>query len=243
MNKKKTDYNIDLIGKKLDEPKISILTKLKWIFNDINYRYNYKYKHSNAYKHAKSELDLLCNSNTTCDRPIIEEFQKEILTLVDKFGKSGQSGGSAPYTAHAISMAIKKLCMFETISPITGNDDEWNVIEQERDDIKYQNKRNSAIFKDSNNNAYYLNAIIWQGEDDFDSFTGYMFGIGSAHYIKSFPFIPKTFRINLKRELYNPQIHGENVENVISCGSGDYIYFIKDEKELDQVWNYYNKRN
>ena len=57
---------------------------------------------------AEKELDILIK--TTIDA-IIRDFIPEILALCEKFGESGQSGGSAPYTAKAISQAVEKLCL------------------------------------------------------------------------------------------------------------------------------------
>jgi hypothetical protein len=197
---------------------------------------------SNIKNHAESELNLLCKISGTDieDRPLVEEFIPEMLLLIDKFGNSGQSGGSAPYTANAICNTLRKLMLFEPISPISGIDEEWMEVSNE----VYQNKRCGSIFKQSiNGTPYYLDAIVWQGEDDWDSFTGTVCGISSRQYIKKFPFKPKTFRINLRRELYdtnNPKhINGE----VISCGPGDMIYFLKDKNELNEVWEYYDKYN
>ena len=79
--------------------------------------------------HAAKELDLLSALATDPEnRPIIEPFRDEILALAEKFGLSGQSGGSAPYTASALSGAIKALLMFKTLSPITGEDWEWTEV-------------------------------------------------------------------------------------------------------------------
>ena len=77
---------------------------------------------TNTKSHAIRELEIL--EKTTPDA-IISPFKNEIIALCHKFGESGQSGGSAPYTASAISQAVKKLMMQETIAPLTGSDDEW----------------------------------------------------------------------------------------------------------------------
>lgn len=53
---------------------------------------------------------------------IVTPFAKEILALCEAFGKSGQSGGSVPYTASAISQAVKKLLLREPICDVTGHE-------------------------------------------------------------------------------------------------------------------------
>lgn len=196
---------------------------------------------TNTHSHAKREMDIL--GKTSGDAVVIE-FTPEILALCEAFGKSGQSGGSAPYVARALAKAIEKLCLHETIAPLTGEKSEWGTVA----DQTCQNNRDSAVFRKSEGEkAYYLNAIIWQGEDEFDSFTGMVEGVTSSQYIKAFPFIPKSFRINVRREKYDQEIHGKQDDScedgvrVVSCGSGDYVYFIKDKKQLDEVFSYYDR--
>jgi hypothetical protein len=59
---------------------------------------------TNTQKFAQQELDILA---ATVPDAIVTPFAKEILALCEAFGNSGQSGGSAPYTASAISQAVK----------------------------------------------------------------------------------------------------------------------------------------
>ena len=193
---------------------------------------------SNTRTHAERELDILATTSPTA---VINEFRSEILALCEAFGKSGQSGGSAPYTARALSRAVEKLCLHGTIAPLTGEDDEWNDSERvlSENGGYYQNNRESAVFKQRMGRAYYLNAIIWDGEDKGDSFTGTVEGIRSRQYIKSFPFKPKTFRVNVYRVPYDKDKHAKS--DVVSCGSGDFVYFIKDKKQLDEVFAYYEE--
>ena len=173
---------------------------------------------------AERELDILLK---TTEDSAIRDFVPEILALVEKFKDSGQSGGSAPYTAHAISEAVKKLCLHEALCPITGIDEEWNDIAEQNGRNMYQNKRCSALFKDGeDDNPYYLDGIVFKGEDIYDSFTGTVEDISSSQFIKEFPFVPKTFYIDVYKEI---------------LGEDDYIYKIKDRKQLDEVFEYYDK--
>ncbi len=58
---------------------------------------------------------------------LIAEFVPEIEALVDKFGQSGQSGASAPFTAGAIVDTIKKMLAQEPLGEgIECTDDEWS---------------------------------------------------------------------------------------------------------------------
>jgi hypothetical protein len=193
---------------------------------------------SNTCRFAENELSILSKSATDPNnRPIIEPFKKEILALCDAFGKSGQSGGSAPYTATAISQVVKKLMLQEPICPITGIDDEWMDVSNlnGNENMLYQNRRCSAMFKEgsSNASAYYLDAIVWKTQTgstwsgsallkDGTVFIKYL----SRQRIKSFPFTPKTFYIDV-------------IE--IEVAKNDWEFHIKSPRQLAKVFKYYNK--
>lgn len=186
---------------------------------------------NNIRKHAQKELDILFDLEP--DHLLID-FREEILNLCEKFGNSGQSGGSAPYTASLLSNIIKKICLFDVIAPIIGSDEEWvNVFED-----TYQNKRCSALFKDGKNGfSYYIDAIIkrdqngncwsgkaWLSEEDYKSGDRKKM-IGKRGYVKSFPFEPKTFSIDVID---------------VEVSKDDWESFVVDPKQLDDVKNYYN---
>lgn len=193
---------------------------------------------TNTQSFAANELNILAK---TVPDAIITPFRDEILALCEAFGKSGQSGGSAPYTATAISKAVKKLMLKEPICPITGIDEEWtNVRERsEEDEMMYQNNRCSALFKSKSGKCWYVDAIVkktesgmcWSGSF-WLSKEDYLTGdkskmIGSAHYVKSFPFEPKTFYIDVIEE---------------EVAKDDWEMYMKDPKQLEKVWEYYDKK-
>jgi len=194
---------------------------------------------TNTQSFAKQELDILA---ATVPDAIITPFANEILALCEAFGKSGQSGGSAPMTASAISQAIKKLMLQEPICPIMGVDEEWvNVREvSDEDEMMYQNKRCSALFKSKSGKSWYVDAIVkktqsgrcWSGsfwlskEDYLTSDKSKM--IGCSHFVKSFPFEPKTFYIDVIEE---------------EVAKDDWEMYLKDPKQLVKVWKYYDKRD
>jgi len=176
--------------------------------------------------------------------PIIAPFEKEITDLVHKFMKSGQSGGSAPMTASAISQAVENLCNHKPLYGITGEDAEWsNSIS--RDDT-YQNNRLSSVFKKGvKGKAYYLNAIVFCGQNgsQFTSNGSVKDSKGnnvrSSHYIKSLPFKPKTFYIDvIETEWHKDKETGELTKQE---GGGWWTSVLKDDSQLDEVWEYYER--
>lgn len=140
---------------------------------------------SNLIKHAERELTLIGYDGK-------DEYNNmakaAIMELLATFAKQGHSGFSASYVINIMT----KLAKFEVLSPLTGADDEWNdVTEMSGGDKLFQNNRDSAVFKDKDS-CYYINAFVWVDKEG----SGYT-NRKSRGYIKSFPFTPKTFHINV----------------------------------------------
>jgi hypothetical protein len=184
--------------------------------------------------HAKTELEIagLFDKDSDYDGMIGEA----VMQLIEVFDKQNHSGMSASY----VSSIFNKLASFEPLIGITGKDEEWGDV-RDLDDGNpwYQNKRCPALFKDGQDGKpYYLDAIIkrdqngicwsglaWINEEDYKSGDRSKM-IGKKAYIKSFPFIPKTFYIDVKD---------------VEVTAGDWESFIVDPKQLDEVWEYYDQ--
>ena len=179
---------------------------------------------SNTAQKAAAELKILFAIAEPDNRPAIEPFADEILALVEKFGLSGQSGGSAPYVAAAVAAVVRDLCLQKPLAPITGADVEWAAIaKEEHGDLPlYQNKRCSALFKDSDG-VRYLDAIAWKTPDGqcYQGAARLADGVElmSRLKIKGFPFTPKTFYVDVEDR------------------DGDF--YIKDPKQLKEAFDYY----
>lgn len=205
---------------------------------------------SSKYPELKRMLDEAQKEGKTL---LIAEFVPEIEALVDKFGQSGQSGSSAPFTAGAIVDTLKKMLAHEPLGEgITGADDEWNdisTIENVQEGTgTFQNNRLSSVFKEGNEGKpYYLNSIVFKPVGKDYTFTGNSVNIsegseetvGSAHYIKAFPFQPKTFTIDVNEKEYRKLKDGSLVEEE---GGGWWESWLADPKQLESVWEYYDKK-
>ena len=195
---------------------------------------------TNSQLHAKRELEVL--AKTTPDA-IVTPFANEIISLCEAFGNSGQSGGSAPFTATAISQAVKTLMMNETLAPLTGDDDEWNDVTEINDgESMYQNNRDGRVFKNGKyGKAYFIEAIVFEG-DIGGGFTGNGSvthigeSIGSAQYIKSFPFTPKTFYVDVIDQRWKDRNETQPDEYGVW-----WTHTIKDPEQLKEVFEYYDK--
>lgn len=189
---------------------------------------------SNTLLYAERELNVL---SKTVKEPIIAPFYNEILALCDKFGKSGQSGGSAPSVANALAQTIKKLCLQEPILEITGIADEWVDVAQitelvgNYEDV-FQNNREGCVFKQGmEGKPYYLDAISWKLPNGICLYgsakipeTGEI--ISSRQYIKKFPFKPKTFYISVAEK---------------EIVAGEIELHILNPAQLKSVFKYYEK--
>jgi len=105
-------------------------------------------------------------------------------------------GGSAPFYAREIARIVENVLLWKPLSSIKDDPEQW------RDLICYncdmlQNERNSTLFKIiETNKSYFLDAIIFQGKEDWDSFTGIIEDIESKQYV-NFPFTEKRFYIDI----------------------------------------------
>jgi len=163
--------------------------------------------------YLNEEMKII-ESNSDSDTPeIVEEYMEPIKHIVEIFEKFGHSGSSAPWHATVLSDTIKKMLLYQPMSPINGGPFEWVEV---GDDL-FQNNRDSAVFEDKTG-THYLDAIVWQGEEDYDTFTGTVQGVSSSQGIK-FPFTPKTFYIDVI------DVDGE--------------HRIKDWSQLEEVKKYY----
>jgi len=181
-------------------------------------------------QHAKTELELI-GAFSEEDDFYGGMTGKAVMELIEVFINQGHSGMSAPLVIDLFS----KLANYEPLQPITGKDEEWTLLDY-GDDLKYQNKRDSGLFKDANDRVAYINALIkkcpnglcWSGplymtREDAINNTNM---IRSSLEIKEFPFTPKTFYIDVLEEEVKPD---------------DWIMWVKDPKQLDEVWEYYKK--
>lgn len=156
---------------------------------------------TNTRLYADRELNTLL-SIPDADKAIVEDFVPEILALCEKFGRSGQSGGSASFYASELGRVIKLLCMQEPICPIQNTPDEWVPVAHEDAGELFQNIRCGAMFKVGvDGRPYYLDAIVFKDSPQ-GGYTGTAkladgTTVYSRQYIKSFPFTPKTFYVDV----------------------------------------------
>lgn len=174
--------------------------------------------------YIKQELELL---KTKTPDSVILQFYDEIEALCNAFMESGQSGASAPYVARAISNAVEKLCLYQPLVALTGQEDEWTEISRGI----YQNKRNYAVFKNEDR-AYYLDGIIWRDKKSKICFSGLVYK--DSTFLQTidnrvdiqFPIVPKEFYVDVI------EIHDKD--------KNDDFYVVDNLEQLVEVEKYYN---
>lgn len=98
--------------------------------------------------YAKSELAKIPHDEDGTQSLMDEN----ILEIVEKFSDQEHSGFSANYAIHA----LERLLRFKPLTPLTGEDDEW---ERTHFGTK-QNKRCSSVFLNEDGTANDINAIV-----------------------------------------------------------------------------------
>jgi len=143
----------------------------------------------NLIEHTKQELDIIGMSEDSNDVMKVA-MRNHILHMVEEFSKEGHSGFSAAYALNI----LEKVLAFETLSPLIGEDSEWNDVYYMGVKPKYQNKCCSRVFKDKNGECYDVQGKVFtehyfdeEGVEQTSSFTG-----KDSHVVVTFPYTPKT---------------------------------------------------
>ena len=145
---------------------------------------------SNLKEHAIKEFESAGWLNDD-DDGMQKLVMDNILELLDIFSEQGHSGSSAPY----ILNHFNTLARFKILTPLTGEDIEWNDVSADRDDKNFylQNKRCSHVFKDETG-AYDSQGKIFEDEN------GSCFTNSDSRVYISFPYMPKTEYVKSKAE-------------------------------------------
>lgn len=164
----------------------------------------------NLILHAENEIKVLKNGKCS----VVVEFEDELINIFKKFKNSSYSNDidKTMYAIETINNTINKLFLYENLGKLHGTDDEWEEIDLEVDSNKlklFKNKRNINVSKlgDDNNKAMYDNAVKFRTIVGDSKYTlqnlYYADGLNSSLFIKEFPFIPKTFYVDVEKYYTN----------------------------------------
>jgi hypothetical protein len=138
-------------------------------------------------EYAKSELKIIgmLDSEDEMNKAMCDH----LLHMCEEFAKEGHSGFSANYAINC----LQKLLRWEPLSPLTGEDSEWNDVSEYSGEEQYQNRRCSRVFKDKDV-AYDIRGKVFtehyydqDGKECTTSFTS-----RDSHVMIQFPYTPTT---------------------------------------------------
>ena len=136
-------------------------------------------------------------------------MDKNILEIVKIFEEQGHSGFSASYALSVLELLLR----FKPISPLTGENDEWN----EAGSGSFQNKRCSSVFKKSDGTCHDIDAIIVSDNGGITWFSS-----GRFRKEITFPYaVP----------LYPEKVYIEYTEDVPPGFTGDDFEIITDKPD------------
>lgn len=144
------------------------------------------HKPSNLEHHAERELRLAGWFGK--DGCYGDMMGHAVLRMIREFSEEGHSGMSAGV---AISL-FKKVASFEPLTPLTGADDEWALRGHGDDDVYYQNKRCSRVFKGADGRAYDIEGRVFREP------SGSCFISGNSRVYVEFPYTPTTEYVNVE---------------------------------------------
>lgn len=140
----------------------------------------------NLLEFSKNELEKIEKQCEDDDGLAIQKLMtKNLMDCIQVFSDAHFSGFSANYAINALT----RLLSYKPLTPLTGEDDEWEDVSQYQSGKKlWQNKRCREIFKDENNNAYWVSAKYFSDDE------------GHTWYTSQDSSIPVTFPFNVPDE-------------------------------------------
>jgi len=140
-------------------------------------------------EHAKRELARLRDPKGEPDE-MQDAIEAHVMKIVEIFAEEGHSGSSASYTL----AIIKKVLAFEPVTPLTGDDDEWNDIAEINGGPLWQNNRCSRVFKEADGSVYDIEGKVFREP------SGACFTSRDSRVPVTFPYTPATEIVDVPAE-------------------------------------------
>lgn len=179
--------------------KPTLIHKLRWKLQSLKYKIkNIPYKigitlirksikGSTYLKHAKNEFKVL-NWPGGCEMQ--ELICQNMIDLLSMFSNQEHSGSTAPYVVRH----FEKLADFKPISPLTGEDSEWDKCWGEG---TYQNNRCRRVFKKVEKRPTNFLRKVTQGSGNLQADMSYIYLLADAmrkHIGKAYDINGKVFK-------------------------------------------------
>lgn len=159
----------------------------------------------NMMEYAKNEIARIDKD----EDGIQEMMNRDILEIINVFSNQEHSGFSAGY---ALSV-LDRLLRFKPITPLTGEDDEWNKTSHGL----WKNKRCSSVFKNADGTVNDIDAIVISDNGGITWFSS-----GRFKKEVTFPYSPP---------IYPERVYIEYTEDIPPGFTGDEYEIITDQPE------------
>ena len=172
--------------------------------------------------YAKRELEQIGKDKDGMQ----EMINKDILEIVEKFSDQGHSGFSASYTLSI----LERLLRFKPISPLTGEEEEWNECSG---DGVLQNKRCSSVFKQKDGTFEDIDGIIVSDNGGITWFSS-----GRFRKNITFPYLPPIHPEKVYIEYLKdvpPGFTGDDYEVITEKPERIKELYERKRKEFDDV--------
>jgi len=171
-------------------------------------------------------------------QPIVLQFEEEFIPFLRKINEQGHSGGSIHFYSSVLSQVLKAALTIDSIGPLFGDESEWG---REKEWLKglRRNLRNGYVTKDADDKASFNIAISFHDIENDCNFTGSIGYLSSSQVIKQFPFTPKSISIDVKKELYDINKHGDCTKGECDVCDG-FVYSVDNPDQLKPVMELYD---
>ena len=202
---------------------------------------------NNLTEHAKRELELagMFDEDSGYDRMVGES----VIELIEVFAKQWHHSGLNCDATMDVIHLFNRVSNEQVLTPVDDGDGEW----VEGSSEMYMHKRLSSLWREGKKGSpYFLNAIIFKnqhGELVASAMTEKGESIGRFHYVKYFPFQPKTFIIDVISHsievALNKGFDLTGFEFLSKDGKSFWkkIHTIADPEQLNEVWEYYDRKD
>ena len=152
---------------------------------------------------------------------------KAFLSLCE----DGNSGMSIGFTLGILNRLVKGL----PLSPIEGKDDEWEVVEREENNVTYQNKRCSALFKkirDGKTKYDFVDkTVVFYNGEDIGCHNGHASNLVDELHPTTLPFFPPKERY----KVYCKECESDQGDYALR----EYTYLINPDGEREELNRYF----
>ncbi len=151
-----------------------------------------------------------------------------VMELVKVFSKQGHSGCSA-----AMTLALfRKVADYKPLTPLTFKDEEWSDTGN-----GFQNKRNSAVFKESQDSKPYYGDAFYKKTQTGSTWGGSL-SVGDGRVVRKCYIKDPSDMPQICIDIVDWEVNGDTGEK--EAGSGWWLHKMKDVSQLKELAKHYD---